>query len=64
MQNMRKINFINLNNSIDNILKKRLIKTEKQRLIYKLLFRQGFSRQQCIKATDKILWIHRHKARA
>lgn len=64
MRDIRKINNINLNNNIDNILKKRLIKTEKQRLLYKLLFRQGYSRQQCMKATDKILWIHRHKARA
>ena len=64
MQNIKTINFITLNNKIDNILKKRLIKTEKQRLLYKLLFRQGYSRQQCIKATNKLLWIHRHKARA
>lgn len=61
--NIIQVNNINLNNNIDNILKKRLLITDKRQKLALLLLRQGLSRQQAIKTTNKILWIHRHKAR-
>lgn len=61
--NIIQVNNINLNNNIDNILKKRLLITDKRQKLTLLLLRQGLSRQQAIQATNKILWIQRHKAR-
>lgn len=64
IKDIKNINNINLNNNIDDILKKRLLITDKKQKLALLLLRQGLSRSQAIQATNKILWIHRHKARA
>lgn len=62
--NIKETNNINLNNSIDNILKKRLLATDKRKNLNDLFIKQGLTRTQAIKTTEKILWIYRHKARA
>lgn len=62
--NIKDINNINLNNNIDDILKKRLLMTDKRQKLTLLLLKQGLSRNQAITTTNKILWIYRHKARA
>ena len=62
--NIKDINNINLNNNIDDILKKRLLMTDKRQKLTLILLKQGLSRNQAITATNKILWIYRHKARA
>jgi hypothetical protein len=61
---IKDINNINLNNSLDNILKKRLLATDKRKNLNDLFIKQGLTRTQAIKTTEKILWIYRHKARA
>lgn len=61
---IKDINNINLNNNIDNILKKRLLATDKRKNLNDLFIKQGLTRTQAIKTTEKILWIYRHKARA
>lgn len=62
--NIQKTNNINVFNNIEDIIKKRLLVTDKRKKLNNLFIHQGMSRTQAIKTTEKILWIYRHKARA
>lgn len=44
---------ITMQNSIDDILKKRLLTTNKKRLLNNLFIKSGYSRSQAIKTTQK-----------